>query len=79
MGKYGFKDGFNLEGKKEWFAREYIGVDKGIGLLMIENYLNETIWKCFMKNEYVIKGLKMLGFTKIKSDDLKLINALCLK
>lgn len=46
---------------------------------MIENYLNETIWKCFMKNEYVIKGLKMLGFTKIKSDDLKLINALCLK
>ena len=77
--KYGFKDGFNLEGEKEWFAREYIGVDKGIGLLMIENYLNETIWKCFMKNEYVIKGLKMLGFTKIKSDDLKLINALCLK
>ena len=62
-GKYGFKDGFNLEGKEDWFAKEYIGIDKGIELLMIENYLNETIWKYFMRNEYVINGLKILGFT----------------
>ena len=70
-GKYGFKDGFNLEGEKDWFAKEYIGIDKGIGMLMIENYLNETIWKYFMKNEYVIKGLEMLEFTDTKSEDLK--------
>ena len=70
-GNYGFKDGFNLEGEKDWFAREYIGIDKGIGMLMIENYLNETIWKYFMKNEYVIKGLEMLEFTDTKSEDLK--------
>lgn len=70
--KYGFKDGFNLEGEKDWFAREYIGIDKGIGMLMIENYLNETIWKYFMKNEYVIKGLKILEFTDNKSENLKL-------
>ncbi len=30
---------------------------------MIENYLNETIWKYFMRNEYVINGLNILGFT----------------
>lgn len=71
-GKYGFKDGFNLEGEKDWFAREYIGIDKGIGMLMIENYLNETIWKYFMKNEYIIKGLEMLEFTDTKLEDLKL-------
>lgn len=71
-GKYGFKDGFNLEGKKGWFASEYIGIDKGIEMLMIENYLNETIWKYFMKNEYVIKGLKILEFTDNKSENLKL-------
>ena len=71
-GKYGFKDGFNLEGEKSWFAKEYIGIDKGIGMLMIENYLNETIWKYFMKNEYVIKGLEMLEFTDTKSENLKL-------
>lgn len=40
-------------------------------MLMIENYLNETIWKYFMKNEYVIKGLEMLEFTDTKSEDLR--------
>lgn len=62
-GKYGFKDGYNLEGEKEWFAKEYIGIDKGIELLMIENYLNGTIWQYFMKNKYVKEGLKKLEFT----------------
>lgn len=62
-GKYGFKDGYNLDGNKQWFAREYIGIDKGIEILMIENYLNGTIWKYFMKNEYVKKGLEMLEIT----------------
>lgn len=65
-GKYGFKDGYNIEENK-WFSKEYIGIDKGIELLMIENYLNETIWKYFMKNEYVNKGLEILGFTKNKN------------
>ena len=59
-GKYGFKDGYNLE-KTPWYANEYIGIDKGIELLMIENYLNETIWKYSMKNQYIQKGLEKLG------------------
>ena len=62
-GKYGFKNGYNLEGSKPWFAKEYIGIDKGIGLVMIENYINGTIWKYFMQNEYVQRGLKMLDFS----------------
>lgn len=65
-GKYGFKDAYNLENEKEWYSKECIGIDKGIEALMIENYLNETIWKYFMKNKYVIKGLEILGFEKIK-------------
>ena len=65
-GKYGFKDAYNLENEKEWYSKECIGIDKGIEVLMIENYLNETIWKYFMKNKYVIKGLEILGFEKIK-------------
>lgn len=65
-GKYGFKDGYNLQGNKAWFAKEYIGIDKGIGLIMIENYLHGTIWEYFMKNEYVQKGLEILEFTKDK-------------
>ena len=31
---------------------------------MIENYLNGTIWKYFMKNKYVQDGLKILEFSE---------------
>lgn len=68
-GKYGLKDGYNLEGQKPWFANEYIGIDKGIELVMMENYLNGTIWNYFMKNEYVQKGLKILEFSKDNVSD----------
>lgn len=60
-GKYGFKDGYNLDGTKPWFAKEYIGIDKGIEILMIENYLSGAIWRYFMKNKYVQEGLEKLG------------------
>lgn len=65
-GKYGFKDGYNLEKDKPWFAKEYIGIDKGIEILMIENYFNGTIWKYFMRNKYVKDGLTKLGFVREK-------------
>ncbi len=66
-GKYGFKDGYNFEGIKKWFAKEYIGIDKGIEVLMIENYLNGTIWKFFMKNTNIKKGLNILEINSIES------------
>ena len=31
---------------------------------MIENYLSGFIWKYFMKNKYVKKGLEILEFTQ---------------
>ena len=65
-GKYGFQDAYNLE-KKEWYAKEVIGIDKGISMVMIENYLSQIIWHCFMKNEYIQKGLNKLGIKKIKN------------
>jgi len=71
-GKYGFKDAFNLEGSRAWFAKEYIGIDKGIELLMIENYLNGTIWNYFMKNEYVQKALSALEFSNELSNNKKM-------
>jgi hypothetical protein len=47
-GPYGFKDAFNLD--KKWTAREYLGIDQGISVLMLENYLSEGgIWEKFMK------------------------------
>ena len=62
--KYGFKDAYNLDMNKPWYAKECIGIDKGISMIMIENYYTGLIWKYFMKNEYVKKGLKILGITK---------------
>ena len=58
--EYGFNNSFNLCKKEEWFAKENLGIDKGIGMCMIENYLNGSIWKYFMENEYVKKGLDLL-------------------
>jgi len=46
-GRYGFKDSFNLN--KQWFSRDYLAIDQGITVLMIENYLNQKVWKHFMK------------------------------
>lgn len=59
-GKYGFKDAYNLEEKKQWYAKECIGIDKGTSMLMIENYLTGLIWKYFMRSEFVKKGLEKL-------------------
>lgn len=62
--KYGFKDAYNLENKKPWYAEECIGIDKGTSMLMLENYLTGLIWKYFMKNEYIQKGLEKLNIIK---------------
>lgn len=67
-GKYGLKDGYNLEGKKPWYSKECIGIDKGINMMMIENYLSQFIWKNMMKNKYIQKGLKEIGLTKENKD-----------
>lgn len=57
-GKYGFKDSYNLD--KNWFCDYEIGIDKGISLLMIENYRTELIWKLVMKNKYIRKAFSIL-------------------
>jgi len=41
-----------------------IGIDKGITLLMIENYRSEFVWKYFMKNAYVQSGIEKVGLKK---------------
>lgn len=62
-GKYGFKDSFNPTLK--WADEDYLGIDQGPIVIMIENFYNNFVWKYFMKDEIVEKGLKILGFEKI--------------
>ena len=63
IGDYGFKDAFNFE-NGIWIASSVIGIDKGITVLMIENYRSEIIWKTFMKLDLMDTAIRVLGFTK---------------
>ena len=64
VGDYGFKDAFNFDGRNLWIAGSVIGIDKGITVLMIENYRSEIIWKTFMEIDYIQNAISVLGFTK---------------
>lgn len=59
-GKYGFYDSFNPT--LNWVNPDFLGLDQGPIIIMIENYYNGFVWKYFMKDEIVKKGLKKLGF-----------------
>lgn len=65
-GEFGFKDAFNLD--KQWWANEYLGIDQGITLLMLENYLNdEAVWKKFMSLPGTKKWIELTGLEKRSS------------
>lgn len=69
-GEYGFNDAFNPtytwgKGNEQgWFDKDYIGIDQGPIVVMLENYRSGLIWKLIKKNPYISEGLKKAGFTK---------------
>jgi len=73
---YGFLDALNptlvvdvpvQHGRVEpgvgWFDTDYLGIDQGPIVAMIENHRSELIWKTMRRNPYVIRGLERAGFT----------------
>jgi hypothetical protein len=46
-----------------WFDTDYLGIDQGPIIAMIENYRSDLVWKTMRKNPYIIAGLKRAGFT----------------
>ncbi len=57
-GPHGFKDAFNLD--KKWWAREYLGIDQGITVLMLENFLSGgAVWEKFMKLPGIQKWIEL--------------------
>jgi len=60
-GKYGFKDAFKPS--NGWVGPDWLGIDQGPPVLMIENYLNGMVWYRFMQNADVQTGLQRIGFT----------------
>jgi len=65
---FGFADAFNptfvtSQTPNGWFDKDYIGIDQGPIVLMIENYRNGLVWKTMTRNPYVVEGLKKAGFS----------------
>ncbi|GGK21135.1 hypothetical protein GCM10007962_14070 [Yeosuana aromativorans] len=60
IGKYGPYDAFSFQ--DNWYVPRYLAIDQGPIPVMIENYRTGLLWKYFMQNEDVKKGLDKLGF-----------------
>jgi hypothetical protein len=63
-GPYGYFDSFNPT--LNWFNKEYIGIDQGPLLLMIENFRSGLVWNYVMKDTVIQNGLTKLGFEYLK-------------
>ncbi|HEX6925621.1 MAG TPA: glucoamylase family protein [Longimicrobiaceae bacterium] len=74
--EYGFIDAFNPTLRTEhpvtageivpgvgWFDDQYLGIDQGPIVLMIENYRSELIWRLMRNNDYIVRGLCRAGFS----------------
>jgi len=60
-GKYGFYDAFNQT--ENWYATNYLAIDQGPIIIMIENHRTGLLWNLFMSSPEVKEGLKKLEFT----------------
>lgn len=65
---YGFLDAFNLTYVTDktphgWVDRDYLGIDQGPIVIMIENLRSGLVWDTMKKNPYILNGLHRAGFT----------------
>ena len=46
-----------------WFDTDYLGIDQGPILAMIENARSGLVWNTMRRNPQIVRGLKRAGFT----------------
>jgi hypothetical protein len=74
--KYGFLDAVNptftydvpvLHGRRipgfGWVDVDYLGIDQGAIVAMLENYRSALVWRVMRKNAYLRRGLERAGFS----------------
>jgi hypothetical protein len=62
-GPYGFRDAFNLSVGPNWYDTDYLGIDEGPIVIMIENYRTfGGVWDRFMMNDPIRVGMNRAGF-----------------
>jgi hypothetical protein len=59
-GEYGFGDAYSET--ENWYNKNYLAIDQGPIIVMIENYRTGLLWKLFMSCPEVKTGLKRLSF-----------------
>ncbi len=60
-GRYGFVDAFCAG--HNWYADNFLAIDQGPIVVMIENHRTGLLWNLFMAVPEVQEGLRQLGFT----------------
>ena len=77
FGEYGFLDAFNptyrMDGVRvqhghvvpgvSWFDYDYLGIDQGPILGMVENYRSDLVWRFMRRSPYIQQGLRRAGFS----------------
>ena len=63
-GKYGYYDSFNPT--INWVNNDFIGIDQGPMLIMIENFRTGLVWDYVMKDPIIQTGLTKLGYEYLK-------------
>ncbi len=76
FGPYGFRDALNPTFTVEtpvqhghvvpgygWYDTDYLGIDQGPIVAMIENLRSELIWRTVRRNPHIRRGLLRAGFT----------------
>lgn len=75
-GRYGFLDAFNptlrepgprlqhghIVPGQGWVDDDYLGIDQGPILLMLENWRSALVWRTMQRNPYIVTGLRRAGF-----------------
>ncbi|HWN82535.1 MAG TPA: glucoamylase family protein [Candidatus Udaeobacter sp.] len=84
--KYGFVDALNptlklavpvqhghVDPAAGWFDIDYLGIDQGPIIAMVENYRTELVWRTMRKNPHVVRGLRAAGFSGGWLDSLQAV------
>lgn len=76
FGQYGFWDAFNptlrdttvklqhgrVDAQHGWVDGDYLGIDQGPIIAMLENWRSEMVWKVMRTNPHIVRGLRRAGF-----------------
>jgi len=70
-GPFGFYDAFNLSEDPDWYSDDYLAIDQGTIVPMIENYRTQLCWNLFMSNSDIQDALDDIGWGRGSGAGLK--------